>query len=81
MTDTTGNSPPGRPHSTWLGRLGTALDRRLDRLQAEYLQGSPRARADLARLRRALGKPAGSIPEVWEFTVGAVPEPLRWGSR
>lgn len=35
-------------------------------------------RADLARLRRALGKPAGSVPEVWAYTVGAVPESLRW---
>ncbi len=78
MTATTASSPPGRPHSRWLGRLGTALDWRLDHLQAAYLQGSPHARADLARLRRALGKPAGSIPEVWEFTVGAVPESLRW---
>ena len=58
--------------------LGRALDWRLDRLQAEYLAGSPRARADLAKLRRALGKPAGSVPEAWEYTVGAVPESLRW---
>lgn len=78
MTATTASSPPGRPHSRWLGRLGKALDWRLDRLQDEYLHGSPRARADLAKLRRALGKPAGSVPEAWEYTLGAVPESLRW---
>lgn len=78
MTTTSTNPPPAQPHSRWLGRLGAALDWRLDHLQAEYLRGSPRARADLAKLRRALGKPAGSVPEVWEFTVAAVPESLRW---
>jgi CRISPR system Cascade subunit CasB len=78
MTAATASSPPGHPRSRRLGQLGTALDWRLDRLQAEYLHGSPPARADLARLRRALGKPAGSVPEVWEYTVGAVPESLRW---
>lgn len=62
----------------WLGTLGSALDGRLDRLQADYLAGSPRARADIAKLRRALGKPAGSVPEVWEYTMAAVPSSLQW---
>lgn len=78
MTTATASSKAEHPHRRWLGRLGKALDWRLDRLQADYLQGSPRARADLAKLRRALGKPAGSVPEVWAYTVGAVPESLRW---
>jgi CRISPR system Cascade subunit CasB len=59
-----------------LGRLGKALDWRLNRLQEEYLRGSASARADLARLRRGLGKPTGSVPEIWELTIAAVPTSL-----
>lgn len=59
-----------------LGPLGSVLDGRIKRLQAEYLRELPAARADLARLRRGLGKPAGSVPEIWEITVGAVPDAL-----
>ncbi len=79
MTQSTADSPPaaGRK-SRWLGALGTALDWRIERLQREYLAESSAARADLARLRRGLGKPAGSVPEIWELTVGAVPERLTW---
>lgn len=62
----------------WLKPLGYALDWRIERLQAEYLRGAPAARADLARLRRGLGKQAGSVPEIWEITVGAVPAELIW---
>lgn len=62
----------------WLGPLGYALDRRIERLQREYLAGSAAARADLARLRRGLGKAPGSVPEIWELTVGAVPDELSW---
>lgn len=75
---TTAPSPPGHSPSRRLSHLGRALDWRLDRLQEEHLRGSPRARADLAKLRRALGKPATRVPEVWEYTLGAVPESLRW---
>lgn len=71
-TTTSPRAPSRRP-----GRLGMALDFRLDRLQSDYLAGLPRARADLAKLRRALGKPAGSVPEVWEYTVAAVPQALQ----
>lgn len=77
MTATTTGSPPAPPHARRLGRLGKSLDWQLDRLQSDYLAGSPRARADLAKLRRALGKPAGNVPEVWEYTVAAVPEALQ----
>lgn len=61
-----------------LGKLGHALDWRISRLQVEYLRGSPAARADLAKLRRGLGKPAGSVPEIWELTIGVVPGSLTW---
>ncbi len=77
---TSPSSPPTASHqaSRWLGSLGHAVDHRLDRLQADYLRGSPRARADVAKLRRALGKPAGTVPEVWEYTLAAVPASLQW---
>lgn len=62
---------PGKPHRTRrLGPLGNALDWRIIRLQTEYLRDKPTARADLARLRRGLGKPAGSVPEIWDITIG-----------
>lgn len=56
--------------------LGASLDWRLNQLQEEYLRGSPGARAGLARLRRGLGKAAGSVPEIWDLTI--VPESLSW---
>ncbi|AYY15311.1 type I-E CRISPR-associated protein Cse2/CasB [Actinobacteria bacterium YIM 96077] len=56
--------------------LGSALQWTISKLQREYLEGRPAARAELARLRRGLGKPAGSVPEIWETTIGAVPEQL-----
>lgn len=61
-----------------LGPLGRAVDGRVQRLQQEYLASSPSARATLAQLRRGLGKSPGSVPEVWEFTVGLVPRELTW---
>lgn len=78
MTPSTTTSGPEQQQRRWLGTLGKALDGRLDRLQADYLAGSPRARADIAKLRRALGKPAGSVPEAWEYTLAAVPSSLQW---
>jgi CRISPR system Cascade subunit CasB len=79
MTTTTEPSTrTGGPSRRWLKPLGYALDWRIDRLQREYLAGMPAARADLARLRRGLGKPAGSVPEIWAITVGAVPAELAW---
>ncbi|MEU1993549.1 type I-E CRISPR-associated protein Cse2/CasB [Nocardia gamkensis] len=60
-----------------LGSLGVVVDRRLKRLQEDYLRGSSSARADLAKLRRGLGKPAGVIPEIWELTIALVPASLQ----
>src|SRR5690606_19593759 len=65
--------PPRRLRS-----LGRAIDWWFDRIQAEYIRGAPPARATLAKLRRALGKPAGSVPEVWEHTIAVVPRSLSW---
>jgi CRISPR system Cascade subunit CasB len=79
MTSIGAEAPVQRQQrSRRLGPLGSALGRRIERLQAEYLRGSPGARADLARLRRGLGKPAGSVPEIWALTIGAVPSALTW---
>ncbi|EID14938.1 type I-E CRISPR-associated protein Cse2/CasB [Mycolicibacterium phlei] len=70
----TAPSPPQRG----LRALGSAIDQRLQRLQADYLGGAPHARATLAKLRRAVGKPAGAVPEVWAYTIGFVPAALTW---
>lgn len=61
-----------------LDELGSALESEIKRLQEKYLGDDSAARADLARLRRGLGKPAGSVPEIWQRTVGAVPPALSW---
>lgn len=53
--------------------LGRFVGGRISRLQKSYLSGSPAAQADLARLRRAVGKKPGAVAEVWELTLGGVP--------
>jgi CRISPR system Cascade subunit CasB len=55
------------------------LDGRLYRMQSDYRRGSSLARADLARLRRGVGKPPGDMPEIWGLTIAAVPDAIRWG--
>jgi CRISPR system Cascade subunit CasB len=37
------------------------------------------ARSILAKLRRGAGKPPGYLPEIWEYTVAALPESSDWG--
>ncbi|BCK56230.1 type I-E CRISPR-associated protein Cse2/CasB [Nocardia wallacei] len=61
-----------------LGDLGRFLDPRLTQLQDNLLRGVPAARADLARLRRGVGKPVGDVPEIWNLTVGDMPDHVRW---
>lgn len=41
--------------------------------------GSPWSRAMLAKLRRAVGKAPGSVPDIWEITLGG--SPSEWHSR
>lgn len=74
MTQSTTDSSPdtGRRFGN-LGELGKALDPELTRLQEKYLAKCATERAHLARLRRGLGKKAGSVPDIWELTVGKVP--------
>jgi CRISPR system Cascade subunit CasB len=67
------------PHRTrQLRPLGQALAPHIAALQNDYLRDKAAARANLAGLRRGLGKPAGSIPEIWAITIGVVPEQLSW---
>lgn len=45
-------------------------------LQEGLLEGRASSRADAARLRRAIGRPAGSMPDVWDITLGGMPAEL-----
>ena len=77
MTQSTTDSPPNpSSKSGELDALGKALHPKISRLQREYLDDFAVARAQLARLRRGLGKPAGSIPDIWELTISLVPPNL-----
>lgn len=50
---------------------------KVERIQAGLVdQQSSAAKATAARLRRALTRPTGSVPEVWEITLGGLPENL-----
>ncbi|MGC0141575.1 type I-E CRISPR-associated protein Cse2/CasB [Pseudactinotalea sp. Z1732] len=56
--------------------LATAVAARVQHLQAASLKGSPRAVARIAQLRRAVNTAPGQLPDVWEDTIGVVPENL-----
>ncbi|ORI24089.1 type I-E CRISPR-associated protein Cse2/CasB [Rhodococcus sp. 1168] len=58
-----------------VGRIGAIQARRIDGLR------HPDIDARLARLRRAVLAEAGTIPEVWEDTVGCLPDGLRFGEK
>lgn len=51
-----------------LRQTGQLVDRRIARLQNDFLAGKPRARAQLAELRRSVGQPPGNNPEIWAIT-------------
>lgn len=57
-----------KPSKRYLHKSGRLVDRRLKRLQDDFLAGKPHARRDLAELRRALGATPGNVPEVWRLT-------------
>lgn len=42
---------------------------------------SPTAGAQLAQLRRALGKPPGTVPDVWGLTLDGIPDDVRGQAR
>ncbi|HLR96551.1 MAG TPA: type I-E CRISPR-associated protein Cse2/CasB [Jiangellaceae bacterium] len=56
--------------------LAAAVAGRVQALQAASLKDSPRAVARIAQLRRAVSAAPGELPEVWEDTIGVVPEDL-----
>lgn len=65
------------------GELGDAVARRARELQQQSLGEGPWGRSkesnavsQLAVLRRGVGTPAGSSPEIWDDTIGLVPETL-----
>ncbi|MEO9240307.1 MAG: type I-E CRISPR-associated protein Cse2/CasB [Jatrophihabitantaceae bacterium] len=49
--------------------LADLIDKRIQEIQRGVLQRSGQSLASLAQLRRAAGKPAGSVPEVWGDTI------------
>lgn len=73
MTESDSRTATSKQPSPPLGELGEFVHRRLAQLQAQQLRQQPAARATLARLRRAVNKEPGSVPEVWEFTLGGLP--------
>lgn len=50
--------------------------KKLHELEAHLAAGTARSKADLARLRRAVNQAPGSVPEVWDITLGELPERL-----
>ena len=56
-----------------LSETGAFVDQRVSSLQRMHLMRSPYAAATLARLRRAVGKEPGSVPDVWEVTLDGAP--------
>lgn len=58
-----------------LRELGDFVHRKVSVLQRQQLAREARARATLARLRRAVNREPGSDPNVWEFTLGGLPLP------
>ena len=55
--------------------LGVHVRSVVDRLAHGYLADSPSSVAALAKLRSALGKPVGAVPEVLQWTIAGLPEP------
>lgn len=56
--------------------LGQHVTQRVERLQEGLTNGLPLARKQAAILRRSITKQAGSEPEVFDLTLGGLPEEL-----
>ncbi|MEV6071896.1 type I-E CRISPR-associated protein Cse2/CasB [Nocardia sp. NPDC052001] len=52
------------------------VTQRVSTIQAQYSMDISTAVATLARLRRGVGRPAGSLPELYEPTLGGLPDIL-----
>ncbi|MDH2456021.1 type I-E CRISPR-associated protein Cse2/CasB [Corynebacterium bovis] len=66
-----GGRRPGRR-----GLVEETTAARLGALRARLEAGTSGGRATAARLRRAVARPAGSVPEVWEITMADLPPEL-----
>lgn len=75
----TAGSKAKRPYRVRHPRFVQAVGGRAAVLQANSApsQRVPAAVATLARLRHAAGKPVGAVADVWEDTLGLVPNDLR----
>lgn len=73
-TTTRDSRPADAAHgvSTRASRISDLVGFRVAALQNQFLAGSQNAQADLAKLRRAVGRAAGSVPEVWDITMQGV---------
>ena len=69
-----------KPVAVKLRDVGEFVNRKIGSLQARYLASGSTARAELAQLRHAVGKPVGSVPTVWDLTLQGVPGTDNWTS-
>jgi CRISPR system Cascade subunit CasB len=69
LASTVGSGPRARPDVA-PGSTAAFVDAQVSRIQAGYLRYPPAssARADLARLRRGVGREAGTVPEIFSLT-------------
>ncbi|HEY0805097.1 MAG TPA: type I-E CRISPR-associated protein Cse2/CasB [Pseudonocardiaceae bacterium] len=65
MTETT---TPRHQRWTDLGVVGTIVDSKIGPIQARALKNQPSGVAALARLRRGVGKPPGTVQDILEYT-------------
>lgn len=56
--------------------LRSFTNQKVSALQDGLLKGRSSSRATAARLRRAIDQPAGSVPEIWNETLGGMPPEL-----
>ncbi|GAA2181670.1 type I-E CRISPR-associated protein Cse2/CasB [Brooklawnia cerclae] len=76
MTTVTSPIPDRRRPGESSQLLAAYVGRRATQLQSRYLAQDPRARADLARLRRAVGRSPGSDPAAWDVIFRDFPPEL-----
>lgn len=56
--------------------LSEYVGAKVSQLQAKYLKRVPNALATMARLRHGVTAPPGSVPDIWEDTLGELPKEL-----
>jgi CRISPR system Cascade subunit CasB len=75
--ETTPATPPEARRKRPLWEVGRFVEDQIRQLQNDFLSNQPSRRAgavaDLARLRRGVGKPVGALPELWRLTLDGVP--------